>query len=129
MHKLPSAQEVFDIVVNHLFTQGRPAYDGVQGCMYRAPDGLRCAVGALIPDDLYDPAFETNRSDLVIQELFEEGLADWRDYKELFSTLQETHDNCLRDPDETFNTTALARSLRDIAKEFSLEYRRQPLAD
>ncbi len=129
LHKLPSAQEVFDIVVNHLFTQGRPAYDGVQGCMYRAPDGLRCAVGVLIPDDLYDPAFETNRSDFVLKKLFDANLADWRNHEELLNTLQETHDNCLRDPDETFNTTALSRILRDVATEFSLEYRRQNLAD
>jgi len=129
MHKLPSAQEVFDIVVNHLFTQGRPAYDGNRGCMYRTHDGLRCAVGVLIPDDFYDPAFEINAADIVIQELFEANLADWREHSPLLLSLQMVHDKCLRDPDETFNTTALARSLRDVATEFSLEYRRPPLAD
>jgi hypothetical protein len=133
MHKLPSAQEVFDIVVNHLFTQGRPAYDGDQGCMYRAPDGLRCAVGVLIPDDLYVPEFETNSSDKVIHDLFKSGLADWREHEKLLFALQDAHDNSGRTIDSVyeydFNTTALRTQLLKIAAEFSLEYRRQPLAD
>ena len=129
MHKLPSAQEVFDIVVNHLFTQGRPAYDGVRGCMYRAPDGLRCAVGVLIPDDLYDTEFETNSSDKVIHDLFKSGLADWREHEKLLLALQDAHDNSLRTSVYDFNTTALRTQLLKVAAEFSLEYRRQPLAD
>ena len=129
MHKLPSAQEVFDIVVNHLFTQGRPAYDGVQGCMYRAPDGLRCAVGVLIPDDLYDPEFETNSSDKVIHDLFKSGLADWREHEKLLLALQDTHDNSLRTSAYDFYTSALRKQLLKVAAKFSLEYRRQPLAD
>ena len=124
MHKLPSAQEVFDLVVEHLFKQGRPAYDGNQGCRYRTHDGLRCAVGVLIPDDLYDPAFETNIAATVIQELFDADLADWREHKYLLNALQLAHDKCPCDPDGTFNTTDLARRLRNTAARFSLEYRR-----
>ena len=129
MHKLPSAQEVFDIVVNHLFTQGRPAYDGVQGCMYRAPDGLRCAVGVLIPDDLYYKSLEKNQSDCVIQDFFDEDLADWREHKNLLRRLQDIHDNCLKTKEGTFNLAFLDMDLRNAAANFSLEYRRQPLAD
>lgn len=124
MHKLPSAQEVFNLVVNHLFTQGRPAYDGNRGCMYRTHDGLRCAVGVLIPDDLYDSSFEMNKSDTIIQELFDADLADWREHAALLLDLQMVHDNCLRDPNETFDTTDLAIRLRAVAKNFSLEYPR-----
>lgn len=124
LHKLPSSQEIFDLVVEHLFTQGRPAYDGNRGCMYRTYDGLRCAVGVLIPDDLYDPAFEMSKADTIIQELFDADLADWREHKDLLNVLQLTHDNSLRDPDGAFNTIELAIRLRDIAKDFFLEYLR-----
>jgi len=128
MHKLPSAQEVFDIVVNHLFTQGRPAYDGVQGCMYRTHDGLRCAVGVLIPDNLYDPEFEGDTADCVIQKLFNKDLADWREHKGLLLALQEVHDECfviLRGTSAyDFYTTALRAQLLKVAAKFSLEYRR-----
>lgn len=51
-------QELFDRVVTHLRTQGRPAKDGWGVCNYRAPDGCKCAIGALIPDETYDEVFE-----------------------------------------------------------------------
>ena len=124
MHKLPSAQEVFDLVVEHLFTQGRPAYDGNRGCMYRTHDGLRCAVGVLIPDDLYDPAFEMSKADSVIQELFDSDLADWREHTNLLNDLQLAHDNCYREPSDAFNTTDLRERLLAVAERFSLEYLR-----
>lgn len=44
-------QETFDAVVQHLRQQGRRAVDETSNrCVYLAPDGSRCAVGALIPD-------------------------------------------------------------------------------
>ena len=129
MHKLPSAQEVFDIVVNHLFTQGRPSYGGVQNCMYRAPDGLRCAVGVLIPDNLYDPEFEGDTADCVIQKLFNKDRADWREHKGLLLALQEVHDECFVISTGAFSIRDLRTQLLKVAAEFSLEYRRQPLAD
>lgn len=54
-------QEIFDTVVRHLLRQGvqslaNPAEPNI--CAYHAPDGLRCAVGALIDDDYYYPGLE-----------------------------------------------------------------------
>ncbi len=47
-------QEIFEYVVNHLRTQGKPALSsGTQKCCYRTKDGLTCAVGCLIPEELY----------------------------------------------------------------------------
>jgi hypothetical protein len=56
-------QEVFDKVAIHLLTQNKksihPKSSGNIGtCLYRGPDGLKCAVGAMIPDELYSPTFE-----------------------------------------------------------------------
>jgi hypothetical protein len=46
--------KVFNTVANHLLKQKRKAYnDGTMSCMYRSPDGLKCAVGCLIPDKEY----------------------------------------------------------------------------
>lgn len=50
-------QEVFDKVATHLLTQGKKAEDD-GSCKYRAPDGCKCAVGALIPDELYTPQMD-----------------------------------------------------------------------
>lgn len=50
-------QEVFDIVARHLLTQNEQSVNE-DGCAYRGEGGLKCAVGALIPDSDYDPDWE-----------------------------------------------------------------------
>lgn len=56
-------QQLYNRVRDHLLRQLERArvYDEESGghrCVYRSPDGLKCAVGCLIPDELYDPAIE-----------------------------------------------------------------------
>lgn len=54
-----SRQETFDIVVKHLLTQNRKcSVDG--SCLYRGPNGDRCAAGVLIPDDRYNYDMENH---------------------------------------------------------------------
>lgn len=56
-------QAIFDRVVTHLLTQKRRSVTitgGVRTCMYRAPNGDMCAIGCLIPDDVYTPCFMLN---------------------------------------------------------------------
>lgn len=50
-------QKAFDTMLNHLRQQGKPAVTEKGRCRYRV-DGLKCAVGALIPDEEYEPAME-----------------------------------------------------------------------
>lgn len=57
-------QEIFDKVATHLrgmqSRAGRFMDNGNSwfSCRYRTADGSRCAIGCLIPDELYDPAIE-----------------------------------------------------------------------
>lgn len=53
-------QEIFDKAWLGLKAQGfKRAWDeSHQQCVYRAPDGLRCAIGHCIPDEVYDPEME-----------------------------------------------------------------------
>lgn len=51
-------QQIFDTVATHLLKQGKPALSAEGYCRYRTDDGLKCAVGVLIPDDKYDPKIE-----------------------------------------------------------------------
>ncbi len=55
-------QEIFDFVATHLFTQGTAAVNKSGACRYRGPDGTKCAVGALIPDDEYSVKMEGKSS-------------------------------------------------------------------
>lgn len=124
MHKLPSAQEIFDLVVEHLFKQGRPARQDNGRCRYRMESGLRCAIGALIPDEFYKEEFEGAGASRLISNLYSFGIADWREHKELLDHLQSIHDGCNQTTVGAFNLIALEEHLRTAAEYFSLEYRR-----
>jgi hypothetical protein len=52
-----SRQEIYDKVAVHLLTQMKQCRHGT-GCVYRNPNGLKCAIGALIPDELYIDVIE-----------------------------------------------------------------------
>ena len=60
--KYKSLQTIFDKVALHLIKQKAKAIKAGGSedplCAYRGDDGLKCAVGALIPDDKYRPYFE-----------------------------------------------------------------------
>ncbi|MGQ7794434.1 hypothetical protein ACUN0C_18670 [Faunimonas sp. B44] len=76
-------QDTFDTVVRHLFAQGKQAHEyGV--CRYRTYDGLKCAVGCLIPDEDYDPSFEGQLVDRLPIKL---------PHTNLLGELQDAHDN------------------------------------
>lgn len=53
-------QEIFDLAWNGLKAQGfRRAYGGIGvGCLYRGPDGMKCAIGHCIADERYDPEMD-----------------------------------------------------------------------
>jgi hypothetical protein len=50
-------QETFDKVVKHLLLQNKQSVS-IRGCLYRGPDGLKCAVGCLIQDEVYTSDLE-----------------------------------------------------------------------
>jgi hypothetical protein len=57
-------QKVFDIVSDHLLTQMESSsvphseLEGEDFCLYRNPNGLKCAIGCLIADEVYRPELE-----------------------------------------------------------------------
>ena len=60
-----SAQEIFDYVTPLLFAQGQrsvyPDEQGIPICAYRGGEAgeLRCAIGFIIPDELYTQTLES----------------------------------------------------------------------
>lgn len=54
-------QAVYDQVKAHLLTQGKRAMNEVEECLYRGPNGTKCAVGCLIEDEHYFPGLEFRR--------------------------------------------------------------------
>lgn len=122
MHTLPPAQEIFNKVAAHLLKQGRPARNSEDSCRYRTESGLSCAVGCLIPDRLYSPSFEGASAPKVIKLLYDAGLADWREHRQLLQELQWVHDECTVLDDNSFNIWSLRARLADLADRFKLEF-------
>lgn len=55
-------QDLLDTVSEHLLTQMERSAIEVGNelhCRYRGPNGLKCAIGCLIPDEKYKPELET----------------------------------------------------------------------
>ena len=106
-------QAIFNKVVQHLRKQGSQAVDD-NGCLYRSLDGKKCAIGCLIPDELYNQNIER----CGVRSLSHIFLANCipgysPDDEEFLSRLQRVHDNSLIEEWETM--------LERVAFDFSLE--------
>ena len=50
-------QQMFTKVARHLIKQGKKSIKDGQ-CLYRGPEGTSCAIGCLIPDEMYTEEIE-----------------------------------------------------------------------
>lgn len=79
-------QDLFNIVAGHLHAQKRPSMAD-DDCAYRGTGGTKCAIGVLIPDEVYDLAMEGISADCLTQVGF-----PTEDHKVLALGLQHVHD-------------------------------------
>ena len=89
-------QEIFTKVYKHLMKQGRKALSTHGGCQYRSPYGLKCAIGCLIPNGLYDPEWDNYGTGVTIiltesKELTK--LLGGRRNVNMLQSLQSVHDD------------------------------------
>jgi hypothetical protein len=124
-------QQEFDAVVTHLYTQGKPATDrnsrGVgPGCYYRI-NGLSCAVGCRIPDEIYNPQMDQEAGDggtgvhALLRRFGYLLPSELSVYVGMFEQLQYVHDtpsNC--GADGNFDLAKLERNLSNVATKFGL---------
>lgn len=75
--KVYSAQESFDFAAEYVFRQGEQSFE-TTACLYRGPRGLKCAIGSLLPDSLYETGMEQkgfvnyDKFPVRVQEYFKE---------------------------------------------------------
>lgn len=96
-------QDIFTKVVAHLLTQGERSFGflpngGSTGCLYRGKDNTKCAVGCLIPDELYRSHLENTavNSPEMVKVLQIAGVLNLDGYSkqlDLLVTLQDIHDS------------------------------------
>lgn len=95
-------QEIYDKVKAHLLAQGGPAMnDGT--CVYRSPDGKKCAVGCLITDEAYTPEIENvavatimEKAGLIRGALRQSGIEPTPSMLNFLAQLQNVHDDVTR---------------------------------
>ncbi len=139
-YKELTEQEIFDKVVGHLFKQGKratrwtwcrkydasthsgwsDAQDYTETCAYRSDEGLKCAIGILIPDGLYDKKMEGIRVAMMIEDY--ELPAYFKNNAALLDSLQQAHDN----PDNWVSKgrLRLCRVFDKVARENGLRFDR-----
>ena len=110
-------QEIFDVVSEHLFLQGKRSVDKTH-CRYHSDDGLKCAVGVLIPEISfileYDQGNKPIKSLLVSYPL---NFPDWmHDNVELLSHLQSVHDRTIN----WEKSDNMIKSLTEVAEYYNL---------
>ena len=113
---MPTRQETFDTVARALVKQGQPALNPGGWCSYRGVGGMRCAVGHLIPDELYSRNMEhVGASDGRVAHV----LVDLGHDVALCKALQVAHDLVRRDTHAMW-VEAWALSMRGVAELFKL---------
>jgi hypothetical protein len=89
------AEDVFRLVREHMRGMPRPAISDEYVGMYRTPDRLKCPIGALIPDELYNPEYEGIGVEVLLRKL---GAVDLfgkeigKGIDELLVDIQDIHD-------------------------------------
>ncbi len=88
---MTTKREYLDLLLKSADDGTFPSTSGsFDACLYRGPNGKKCAIGILIPDDKYDPEFENASTSSVIAAagIVVDGLKNMD-----FYDIQRTHDN------------------------------------
>ena len=114
-------QEIFDKVTEHLLTQNKLSYNISHGWMYRGLDGLKCAVGCLIPDEIYDVSIERMPVSKLVH--LNNKVADFLKQFNLplLESLQYVHDS--------LSPHIWPKKLKEVAEKFELVYDNKPSTD
>lgn len=121
-------QEAFDTVVKHLYSmkgQSLGLIDGEKACAYRGGDGARCAIGCLIPDELYEAGMEGLSARRLLQQFAGvKELFDGVD-SEFLLDLQLIHDTDRNWDENGFrrHDPKVVEWLRHIARSYCLVYK------
>lgn len=114
-----NAQEIFDTVHKHLIEQGGQAMNG-SVCTYRDASGKSCAVGCLIPDDLYDEGMEYKSvAELAASK---KALSFFGEHRELLIRLMRIHDHDHYVVPCAEWETYINRGMQRAAADFNLQF-------
>lgn len=116
---MKTAQETFDTVVTHLAGMTHRSMVG-ETCVYRAPDGNKCAVGCLITDNEYQKKLEglPVRHIINVQsDVMPVFADDYACHKDMLARLQDIHDQL---DYWTGNREDMKNQLRGVARQYEV---------
>lgn len=112
-------QEVFDTAVVGLASQGfqRSVGEYDRDCFYRGTYNRRCAIGWLIPDEVYTESMENSRVSELMKLYPDSGIKELFDFSQVsynqLNSLQRTHDGA-------WGPKSVMDNLREFAQEYDL---------
>ena len=119
MNNLEFQQDVFDKVLNHMRVQGKLSLGVEDSCAYRGNNGLKCAIGALIPDKNYDKDIEgLHAGNSMVYSKLPYPLENCKDNKFLENIQKNMHDHI--DP-SNFKVN-LEKNAEEFSKNYGLVY-------
>ena len=110
-------QQAYEIICDHLATQGRRAM-GHSGCRYKNTQGQQCAIGILLTKEMMNRVvegysiIETLTNEEIAYELVaKEAVADRPEAVRMLKAIQEVHDMA----EAPRSSEEIAKQLHDIA--------------
>lgn len=95
LDELKTDRDVFEFIKNHLLTQGeRSLMEDEMTCAYLGAEGKKCAVGALIREDIYHSSIEekpVNHS--LVRSAVTKSVPNWIINTDMLGELQFIHDD------------------------------------
>jgi predicted transcriptional regulator len=133
--KFVTQQQIYDFVCENLWRQGSKSFVNIvinkvrqNVCMYRDTEGFKCAIGFLIPDDLYVENMERQSVQSLCQTL-QHFLPTWitEDHRKFGKFLHENIDFLMRMQNELhdglpYNTKNFHENFLQQAKDFAIYY-------
>jgi hypothetical protein len=128
-----TSQQLFDYITHFLYKQGEPSVDrvdrGSEVCAYRGTRGLMCAVGCIIPDEIYRERMEgSGVTELEIKARHipvHKPYWDWvMKHTDLLCSLQTIHDNLyyIKGAGRLHIRKAMLRGFLEVAESHLLEF-------
>lgn len=105
-------QEVFDAVVNHLRAQNKKCLNVAGHCVYRNGEGDKCAIGSMIPDEVYEIGMEQKMLSTLVYHW--EGLKHLDPFSDLLGDLRHVHD--------AEKVENWEKAFQAVAKSYNLNY-------
>lgn len=94
LDELKTDRDVFEFIKNHLLIQGeRSLMKNKMTCAYLSAEGKKCAVGALIREDIYHPFIEEKPvTHNVVRSAVTKSVPNWTINIDMLCELQSIHD-------------------------------------